>query len=371
MEPIRIAQVVGKMVNGGVEAVVMNYYRHIDREKVQFDFIVDEDSTVIPKDEIESLGGRIFMVPPYQKLNKYISALIKLFKENKYKIVHSHINTLSVFPLFAAKRAGVPVRIAHNHSTAAKGETKKNILKYMLRPFAKVYATHYAACSKYAAEWLFGKKSMERGEITIFNNAIDLDKFKYDKNVQNEVRKELGIEDKFVIGHVGRFCYQKNQEFLIDVFEEVYKQNPNAVLMLIGDGSNRKKIEKKVGQQNLEDSVLFLGNRNDVNRLYQAMDVFVLPSRYEGLGMVAVEAQFCGVKTVISDRVPDDAKVLDNIVSLPLTCSIKDWAYNILTKNNFGKIYGGKYEAYDISKCAVKLEKYYDYIITYGRRIKR
>ena len=246
MRPIRIAQVVGKMVNGGVEAVVMNYYRNIDRSQVQFDFIVDEDSTYIPREEIENLGGRIYIVPPYQKINKYIPALIKLFKENKYKIVHSHINTLSVFPLYAAKKAGVPVRIAHNHSTAAPGEWKKNILKYTLRPFAKVYATHYAACSEYAGEWLFGKKSMQRGEVTIFNNAIDLDKFKYDENVRNEVRKELGLENKFVIGHVGRFCYQKNQEFLIDVFEEVYKQDPNAALLLVGDGPDRKKIEEKV-----------------------------------------------------------------------------------------------------------------------------
>lgn len=248
MEPIRIAHIVGKMMNGGVEAVVMNYYRHIDRSRIQFDFIVDEDSTYIPREEIESLGGRVFIVPPYQRLNKYISALSNLFKENHYKIVHSHINTLSVFPLYAAKKAGVPVRIAHNHSTAAPGEWKKNILKYTLRPFAKVYATHYAACSRYAGEWLFGRRSMERGEVTIFNNAIDLDKFKYNENVRNEVRKELGLEGKFVIGHVGRFCYQKNQEFLIDVFEEVYKQNPDAVLILIGDGPDRKKIEEKVKQ---------------------------------------------------------------------------------------------------------------------------
>lgn len=245
-EPTRVAQVVGKMVNGGVEAVVMNYFRHIDRSKIQFDFIVDEDSTYIARDEIERLGGRIYIVPPYQKLNKYIPALIKLFRENQYEIVHSHINTLSVFPLYAAKKAGVPIRIAHNHSTAAPGEWKKNILKYTLRPFAKVYATHYAACSRYAGEWLFGKKSMERGEVTIFNNAIDLDKFKYNENVRKEVRKELGLEGKFVIGHVGRFCFQKNQEYLIDIFEEVYKQNPNTVLLLVGDGPDRKKIEERV-----------------------------------------------------------------------------------------------------------------------------
>lgn len=365
-EPIRIAQVVGKMMNGGVEAVVMNYYRHIDRSKVQFDFIVDEDSTYIPREEIESLGGRIFIIPPYQKINKYIPALIKLFKENNYKIVHSHINTLSVFPLYAAKKVGVPVRIAHNHSTAAPGEWKKNILKYTLRPFAKVYATHYVACSRYAGEWLFGKKSMERGEVTIFNNAIDLDKFKYDENVRNEVRKEFGLEGKFVIGHVGRFCYQKNQEFLIDVFEEVYKQNPNAVLMLVGDGPDREKIEEKVRQHNLGNCVIFLGNRNDANRLYQAMDVFVFPSRYEGLGMVAVEAQFCGVKTVMSDRVPDDAKVLDGTLSMALSESTKNWADKILNQENSEKVYSNKYKEFNILEESSKLTNYYGEI-AYGK----
>ena len=243
---LRIAQIMGKMVNGGVEAVIMNYYRNIDRSKVQFDFIVDSDSTFIPREEIESLGGRIYIVPPYQNIRKYIPALVKLFKQNKYQIVHSNINTLSVFPLFAAKKAGVPVRIAHNLSTAAKGETKKNILKYILRPFSKVFATHYVACSEYAGEWLFGKKAMKSGKVTIFNNAIDLNKFKFDEKVRNEVRKELGIEDKFVIGHVGRLCFQKNQEFLIDVFEEVHRRNPNSVLLLIGDGEDREKIKRKI-----------------------------------------------------------------------------------------------------------------------------
>ena len=245
-EPVRVAQVMGKMVNGGVDAVIMNYYRHIDRNKIQFDFIIDSDSKYVPKEEIEKLGGRIFVVPPYQKLHKYIPALIKLFKENQYRIVHSNINTLSVFPLFAAWIARVPNRIAHNHATAAKGEFKRNIMKYSLRPFSKVFATHYVACSKYAGEWLFGKKAMRDGKVTIFNNAIDIDKFKFDPVVRKEVRQELGVEGKFVIGHVGRFCYAKNHEFLIDIFEKVLKKRPDAVLMLVGDGPDREKIEEKV-----------------------------------------------------------------------------------------------------------------------------
>ena len=248
--PIRVAQVMGKMLYGGTESVVMNYYRHIDRTKIQFDFIADSDSTMpIPrKNEIESLGGRVFIVPPYQKLQEYIPALIKLFKEQNYQIVHAHISTLNVFPLYAAKIAGVPIRISHSHTTVAPGEWKKNILKYMLRPFAKVYATHYAACSSYSGEWLFGRNSMECGKVTIFNNAIDLEKFQFNPVVRNEVRKELDIEDKFVIGHVGRFCYDKNHEFLIDVFERVYEKNPNAVLLLVGDGKERKRIEEKINK---------------------------------------------------------------------------------------------------------------------------
>lgn len=364
MEPIRIAQVVGKMVNGGVEAIVMNYYRHIDHSKIQFDFIVDEDSTYIPREEIENLGGRIYIVPPYQKLNKYIPALIKLFKENQYKIVHSHINTLSVFPLYAAKKAGVSVRIAHSHSTAAQGEWKKNILKYTLRPFAKVYATHYAACSRYAGEWLFGKKSMERGEVTIFNNAIDLDKFKYDENVRNEIRKELGIVDKFVVGHVGRFCYQKNQEFMIDVFEEVYKQNPNAVLMLVGDGPDRGKIEEKVKDLYLSDRVMFMGNRNDVDRLYQAMDVFVLPSRYEGLPVVGVEAQAAGLPCVLSNQMTSETKMTDNVIFLGTDYGVEKWAKTIenmgMLPRNTGACRDLFNNGFSIKERAYKLAQSYE-----------
>ena len=356
--PVRIAQIMGKMVNGGVDAVIMNYYRNIDRSKVQFDFVVDSDSKFIPRDEIESLGGRIYIVPPYQKIGKYISALVKLFKQNKYQIVHSNINTLSVFPLFAAKKAGVPVRIAHNHSTAAKGETKKNILKYILRPFSKVFATHYVACSEYAGEWLFGKKAMESGKVTIFNNAIDLNKFKFDEKVRSEVRKELGIEDKFVIGHVGRLCFQKNQEFLIDIFEEVHRRDPNSVLLLIGDGEDREKIERKI--KNLSGGgVILLGNRTDVDRMYQAMDVFIFPSKYEGLGNVVVEAQVCGVPVIVSDNVPEVVRISDGVVFLSLSADIKIWAEKAINNVKTVSIDAQQIKKYDIDQQAVILQNYY------------
>ena len=186
-EPIRIAHIIGKWVGGGVEAVVMNYYRHIDHKKIQFDFLCDDDSTNIPYEEIEKLGGRVILIPPYQKVFKYHKELKKIFKENNYKIVHSHINTLSVFPLFAAWCAKVPVRIAHSHSTTNKKEWKKNLLKVVLRPFAKVFANKYFACTEHAGRWMFGNKEYDKGNVYLLNNAIDLDLFKYDEITAIEI----------------------------------------------------------------------------------------------------------------------------------------------------------------------------------------
>ena len=192
--PIIVAHIMGKWLGGGVEAVVMNYYRHIDRNKIQFDFICDCDSTDIPYDEIKELGGRVILVPPYQQIFKYIKELKKVFQENGYQIVHSHINTLSVFPLYAAKKSGIPVRIAHSHSTTNQREKKKNLMKQLLRPFSKVYATDYMCCSEHAGRWLFREKTYDDGKVFLLNNAIDLDEFKYDEKIRKEKRNELGIE---------------------------------------------------------------------------------------------------------------------------------------------------------------------------------
>ena len=268
----------------GVESVVMNYYRNIDKSKVQFHFICDEDSTDIPYEEIEKLGGKVIIVPPYQKLFKYQKELYKVFKENRYKIVHSHINALSVFPLRIAKKAGVPIRIAHSHSTSNKKEWKKNIVKNILRPFSKVYANHFFACTKHAGEWLFGKKIIERKELNVINNAIDLKKFEFNEKTREDLRKEFGIkEDTMVIGHIGRFMKQKNHDFLIDVFNELIKKNENSILMLIGQGPLLNDMKQKVRDLKIEDKVKFIGQVTDVEKYYNIMDVFLFPSIYEGL----------------------------------------------------------------------------------------
>lgn len=309
-EPMRIAQMMTDMNFGGVEMVVMNYYRNIDRTKVQFDFFALEGSTIPQKKEIESLGGRVFVVPKYTHLFSYEKEIQRLFKENGYKIVHSHMNTLGIFSLYGAKKAGVKIRILHNHSTAGKGETKKNIMKYILRPFAKVYPTELCACSKLSGDWIYGKGT----EYRVFNNAIDLDKFKYDESKRNALRAELGIENKKVIGHIGRFCYQKNHALLIDIFNEVLKVEKDSVLLLIGEGETESEIKEKVKSLGIEDKVLFLGRKADAHRYYQAMDLFLLPSRYEGLPVVGVEAQASGLPCVFSNCVTTEAKLLDSTV---------------------------------------------------------
>lgn len=371
-DPIRIAHIVGKWVGGGVEAVIMNYYRHIDRNKIQFDFFCDSDSTNIPYDEIEKLGGKVIIIPPYQQIFKYQKELKKVLKEGNYKIVHSHINTLSVFPLRVAKKVGIPVRIAHSHSTTNKKEWKKNLMKQFLRPFSKVYATDYFACSELAGRWLFGNKEYDKGNVYLLNNAIDVDKFKYDEKLRKMKRKELGIkDDTLVIGHVGRFVEQKNHEFLIDIFNEVHKKEKNAILLLVGQGPLEDKIKEKVKSYGLDKNVKFLGQRNDVSELYQVFDVFLLPSLYEGLPVVGVEAQASGLLCVFSSAMTKETKVLNSTLFLDLSLSSLEWANHIMDNYSKYKRIGTKDEisenCFNIKEEGNKLENIYLDLIIEGK----
>lgn len=356
-KPIRVAQIVGKMVGGGVESVVMNYYRHIDRSKVQFDFLVDEDSTRVPEEEIIALGGRVFRIPPYQHPIRYRRELIRLMREHRWPIVHSNINTLSVFPLSAAKKVGIPVRIAHSHSTMGKGEFAKNAMKLALRPFANVYPTVRFACGHYAGEWLFGKNR----DFTVIPNAIELDKFRFDPTIRREIREELGIaEGAFLIGHVGRFMPQKNQAFLVDVLADLLPNKPNTILVFVGDGPDKEDVQQHAEELNVADRVLFLGQRPDVNRLYQAFDVFCLPSLYEGLCLVGVEAQRAGLPCLFSDAITREVDVTGTSRFISIE-SHKEWSSFIATLELGTRISSPEeaFSNYDISQNAQKLATMY------------
>ena len=362
--PIKIPWILGKFIGGGVEAVCLNYYKNIDKSKIQFDFICDEDSTNIPYEEIEEMGGKVIIIPSYSKPFKYHKELKRVLKEGNYRIVHSNINTLSVFSLFAAKCAGVPVRIAHSHSTTNKKEKKKNLMKQVLRPFSKIFATDYMCCSELAGRWLFGDKEYDKGNVYLLNNAIDLDKFKYDETLRTKKRKELGIkDDTLVIGHIGRFVAQKNHDFLIDIFNEIHKKNNNSILLLAGQGPLMEDIKNKVKELNLVGSVKFLGQRNDANELYQAFDVFLLPSLYEGLPVVGVEAQAAGLLCYLSDDMTKETKVLDITKFMSLNNTLEEWADNILDDvKKYKRIDTSKEmtaKNFNIKEEAKKLEEYY------------
>jgi glycosyltransferase involved in cell wall biosynthesis len=314
--PIRVCQFVGNMNGGGVEAVVMNYFRHVDRNKVQFDFVVTESSTFVPREEMESLGARVFAVPAYLNLPAFQKASYDLFREHsEWKIIHSHINALSVFPLKEATKAGIPVRISHSHSTAGKGETLKNVAKAVLKTQANRYPTKRFACSKYAGEWLFGKGT----DFEIVYNAIDLRRFFFNATARAKARAGLGlVGGQVAIGHVGRFMPQKNHRFLLEAFSRAAKRRDDLVLLCVGSGEAEPLAECWVREHGLTSKIKFLGQRDDVNELYQAFDVFALPSLYEGLGLVGIEAQAAGLPCLLSDRITREVDVTETCNFLPV-----------------------------------------------------
>jgi glycosyltransferase EpsF len=354
----------GKHVTGGIKSVIMNYYENIDRSVIQFDFIVDSDSPLKDYSDIEKLGGRVFEIPPVKHLWGHIFECRKILKRENYLIVHGYVNTLNVFSMLAAKMADVPIRIAENLSTGHPGERKTKI-KNMLKPFAKVFPTHLAANSKYAAEWLYGKKVLDKCKILY--NAIDLDKYYYDEKLRKVTREAYGLNGAFVIGHIGRYHYQKNHEFLIDIFNEVYKKDPTAVLMLIGYGELKESIFEKIEKLGLSDAVIDLGEREDIAKFYNAMDCFVLPSFYEGLPVVGIESQATGLPCIMSKEVTAETKITDAAEFIDLSTPAAVWAERIISWKGYNrKRVDDQITArgYNIKKEAYLLVDYYVNTIT-------
>lgn len=324
---IRILQCVNNMHRAGLETMLMNYYRNIDREKIQFDFLTHRPERSDYDDEIESLGGRIYHAPRLYPKNypAYFSYMKGFFQEHpEYQIMHSHIDTMSYLPLLAGRMNGIPVRIAHSHSTSIDRDFKY-VLKQFFRFGVPRVATHRLACGQAAGEFLFGKKSFQ-----VITNAIDAQRFFYDPEIRQKKRAELGLEGKVVVGHVGRFCYPKNHGFLIDIFAKVAEKENNAMLFLVGTGEKETDIRQKVHDLGLQERVLFLGSRGDVNELYQAMDVFLMPSLFEGVPMVGIESQFAGVPCLFSNKVPQEVMFTERCEFVSLDSTTEQWADRVL-----------------------------------------
>lgn len=305
-KPIRVLQVIGIVAGGGVESVVMNYYKHIDRTKIQFDFVVHDDNVIDITETVTAMGGRVYKVPAYSKnILGFMSGVYHIVKKYHYNIVHCHMTTLGVFSLGPAWLAGAKIRILHGHSTTVKSERKRNMIKMILRPFSTFMANRYFACSRLVARWLYKTET----DVQIINNAIDVDLFQYNESYRTALRHELMLDDKFVIGHIGRFMYQKNHDYLIRLFQYVASRIKSAHLVLVGDGPLRTQIMNQIDELGLTDRVTYLGLRNDVYQLYSAFDVLYLPSWYEGLAVVAVESQGTNLPILMSEYVTAEAVI--------------------------------------------------------------
>lgn len=314
-EPLRVLQCVNIMDRAGLETMLMNYYRKIDCRKVQFDFMVHRQDEGAYDEEIKEMGGRIFHAPrlmPNQFIRHHYSVK-SIISSEQYPIVHSHIDSMSFFPLLAAKQAHTPVRIAHSHSSGVTKDVKKPI-KELARFGVRKVANHYWACGNKAGLYLFGEKRWNSPKSKIIRNAIDTKKFEYNEVARKQVRSELNIPpDAIVVGHVGRFELVKNQAYLVQMFAEFQKKVRGAVLMLVGDGAQRERVEREASRLCGENNVIFTGTRPDIDRLMQAMDLFVMPSLFEGLPMTAVEAQASGLPVLLSDRISQEAAILSNV----------------------------------------------------------
>ena len=343
----------------------MNYYRNIDRTKIQFDFLTHRQEDGAYDEEIRSLGGKIFKAPRLMPQNypKYFKFMKKFFIEHpEYQIIHSHIDAMSSFPLRAAKKANIKTRIAHSHSSKLDKDLKLPI-KYLSKKMLPKYANNYFACGDRAGKFLFKNKNFK-----IINNAIELSKFEFNEETRKNVREKLDInKEALVIGHVGRYIYIKNQSFLIDLLKKVLKKNSNSYLLLVGSGPDEETLKNKVKELDIEDKVKFLINRADVDELYQAMDCFVMPSLFEGLPVVGVEAQASGLPCLFSNKISKEVMMTGNAKMIELDNNAEKWADEIILlskKRNENAIIELTQFNYDVKTEAKKLMhtylKFYD-----------
>ena len=362
--PIRVLHVLAGMNRGGAETFIMNVYRNIDRTKVLFDFILFRKEECDFNEEIRSLGGKIYWIPRYNGKNHFTfkKAWRIFFKEHpEYKIIHGHVRSTASIYLKIANKHGL-ISIAHSHSTSSRGNIAEKLVKNTIQFPIRSTANFLFSCSDEAGEWLFGTKSIQKDNYRLIKNAIDTEKFKYDKNLRNKMRKQLEVQDKFVVGHIGTFTPPKNHTFIIDVFKKIHDKNENAILLLVGDGKLRSSIEKKIKDLELTEYVILTGVRSDIPELLQSMDVFVFPSIFEGLGIVVIEAQTSGLPCIASDAVPEEARLTDLVETLSLKDSLTIWADKIVErseherKDTYQEIVKN---GYDIKETVRWLEEFY------------
>jgi len=358
--PIRILHVVTSMGLGGIETFLMSLYKCIDREKIQFDFLYHTNKKSAFDDEILSLGGKIFRVEPILIYNilGYKKKVASILKQHNYQVVHSHLNTKSSVVLHVAKQCNIPIRIAHSH-TNSSGKGLENIIKNFFKLKINKYNTHRLACSKEAGEWLFGKNM----DFKIIKNSIDSKRFLYNEEIRSNLRADLHIkDDTIVIGNIARFSEEKNHIFIVDVFKKFNEKCPNSLLLLIGAGHLMEQVKEQVSILNLKNNVIFLGQKLNANEYLSCMDLFLFPSLFEGLGIVAIEAQVNGLPVLISENLPKELDITGLIYRMNLSTQPQVWAEQLLKmkrKEGLPSYNEIKKSGYDIYESANVLTEFY------------
>ncbi|WP_103064183.1 glycosyltransferase [Actinomyces qiguomingii] len=370
--PLRVLHIHSSLtVRSGVMGVLMNYFRHIDRSRVVFDFYTyyhPSDTTY--QDEIEDLGGRCLEGPDSKNILTIRRHLARVLKEHggEYSVVHIHDPMLARFLYPVIHRNGAATVIVHSHSTGYSGSRIRAFRNWLACRNIRRYSDARMACSYEAGVHLFGSLS-----FTIMRNAIEVERFEFNSDVRNAIRGEFGLDDRCVIGHVGRFSEEKNHALLLSVFKEFLRHEPSSRLLLVGDGPLKEHYEAVAREQDLADRVMFLGHSGRVSELYQAMDVFVLPSRFEGLGLAGVEAQCAGVPVVCSDRVPGEIETL-NCSFVPLASPPDAWVRRIESvrlRTDRGRELGveaTRRRGYDVAEAVGEMVRRYEALSQIGRR---
>ena len=354
---------------GGVETVIMNYYRHIDKSNIQFDFLCNTEK-VAYEEEIKQIGGNIYKITARSKnFKKYKADMKAFFKEHasEYSAIWVNICILvNIDYLKYAKKYGIKHRIIHSHNSQNMASFIKGIMHRINKRIIHRYATDFWTCSEEAGKWFFTKKIRNSNKYLLVRNAIDTSKYQFNNDIRIEYRNKLGISEKFVLGNIGRLHFQKNQTFLLKIMSEICRKRDDAYLLLIGQGEDEEILKQEVKQLNIEDKVMFLGVRDDIPELFQTMDVFLLPSKFEGVPLVLIEAQAAGVDIYASKAViPETAKMTDNFTFISLDKSPKEWANEILAtqhvrKNSTENIEKLKNNKYDIKTEVKKMEKIFE-----------
>lgn len=370
MKKIKILHVIGKRPQGGIGTFLYNITKNIDRSKFQFDFLINANSDYGEFDnKMNAIGSKVYILPElkYKNTLTYLKQLKAFYLKNEgYDIIHIHSANIAIFNYWALKKYKNKYIAVHSHSTKYSDKLMNSIRNYFLHSPVKGIANILFACSEPAAKFMFGNNVMQRDDIHIIKNSINVDDYLFDKIIRNKIRKSLEIENQLIIGHVGAFVPVKNHEFIIDVFYQLRKIDNQAVLVLVGTGELEQKIKKKVKDLDLENSVKFLGRRSDVKSLMQAFDVFLMPSKFEGVPLVGIEAQASSLPCVFSDSITKEVKIIEESIFISLVDSPKKWAEKLLSlreckrRNTFLELIEAGYE---INSSVSQLQEIYSTVI--------